>query len=134
MANVTSGGVVPNKGVNITCIGHGVLTVGQWVCITDPYHVQLPDARGDLSTIGYVLVGNKVTGEDVTVATRFKCVDTFLMGLAVSAGDPVVVGTNGKLYPYSPSASPGFSDSCCSIVGIALTDAAAAVGCDVGIF
>jgi len=134
MANVTSGGVIPNKGVNITCIGHSVLAVGTWVCITDPYHVSLPDARGDLSICGYVIVANKTAGDDVTVASRFQLVDTFTVGAAVSAGDPVVAGTDGKLYPYDPSSSPGSADSCCSILGIALTDAAAAIGADVGIF
>jgi hypothetical protein len=134
VANVTYGGVIPNKGVNLTCIGHAILTVGQWVCITDPYHVQIPDARGDLSVIGYVLVANKAAGDDVTVATRFQLVDTFTMGAAVNAGDPVVAGADGKLYPYDPSASPGPADSCCSILGIALTDAVASAPADVGIF
>jgi hypothetical protein len=134
MAHVTYGGVVSNKGVNLTCVGHTVLAVGTWVCITDPYHVELPDSRGDLGVCGYILVANKNAGDDVTVASRFQLVETFTMGGAVNAGDPVVAGTNGKLYAYDPSSSPGSADSCCSILGIALTDAGAAGLADVGIF
>lgn len=134
MTYASYGGVVPNKGVNLTCIGHAVYTVGTWVAITDPYHVELPDSRGDLSICGYVLVANSVAGGDVTISSRFKCVDTFTMGGAVVAGDPVVVGTDGKLYAYDPSSSPGNADSCCSIVGLALTDASAGGLADVGIF
>jgi len=134
MATVTKGGVIPNKGVNLTCIGEGVLPVGTWVEITDPYYVELNDTRGDFSALGYIIVGNKVSGEDVTVATRFKLVDTFVMGMATNAGDPVVVGDDGKLWPYSPSASPGYADDCCMIVGIALTDSDDCTECDVGIF
>lgn len=134
MANTNSGGVIPNKGVNLTCIGHAVYDVGTWVAITGPYYVELPDIRGDLSVAGYVLVANKSAGEDVTVASRFQLVDTFIMGGAVEAGDPVVAGSDGKLYAYDPTSSPGTMDDCCSIIGIALTDASAGVGADVGIF
>jgi len=134
MASVTKGGVIPNKGVNLTCIARAVYAVGTWVAVTDPYFVELPDIRGDLSVVGYVLVGNKNAGDDVTIASRFQLVDTFTMGGAVDAGDPVVAGSDGKLYAYDPASSPGAMDDCCSILGIALTDASAGAGADVGIF
>ncbi len=134
MANTNYGGVIPNKGVNLTCIGHAVYAIGTWVALTDPYHVELPAARGDLNIIGYVVVGNANAGDDVTVATRFQEVQTFTAGEAMSAGDALVAGTDGSLYVYDPTSSPGDGDSCCSIVGIALTDASADASVDVGIF
>lgn len=134
MTTTTYGGVVPNKGVNLTCIGTSLLAVGDWVEVVAAYVVDIPTTRGSLSVAGFVLVTNKAVGGDVTVSSRFKAVDTFAAADVIAAGDPVVVDTDGAVSAYDPLSSPGSGDSCCSIVGIALTAAIAGGSLDVGIF
>lgn len=133
MSTITYGGVVPNKGVNLTCIGNTLLSVGDWVEVMGAYEVDIPTARGSLSIAGFVLVANTVAGGDVTVSSRFKAVDTFTAGGVIAAGDPVVVDLDGDLVAYDPLSSPGSEDSCCAIVGIALTAAIAGGLLDVGV-
>jgi hypothetical protein len=133
MASITYGGAVPNKGVNLTCVGNTQLDVGDFVEIMGAYEVDLPTARASLSIAGYIIVANAAAGEDVTVASRFNSVETFTAGGIIAAGNPVVIGTNGRVYAYDPSSSPGSADDCCAIIGIALTAAAAAGSLDVGV-
>jgi hypothetical protein len=133
MTTTTYGGVVPNKGVNLTCIGRALLAVNDWVEVVANYEVDIPATRGSLSIAGFVLVANKAAGGDITVSSRFKAVDTFVAADAIVAGDPVVITDTGKVSAYNPLSSPGAMDSCCSIVGIALTEANVGGKLDVGI-
>lgn len=124
MASIEHGGVIPNKGVNLTCVGTTLLSVGDWVEVVDEYEVDIPTTRGSLSVVGYIIVANSAIGEDVTVAGRGNSVEEFTAGGAIDAGDPVVINDEGEVVAYDPTSSPGSGDSCCSIVGIALTSAA----------
>jgi hypothetical protein len=134
MADITYNGVIPNKGVNLTCIGTTVLSVNDWVEVTAAYEVDLPTSRGSYSIIGYVIVANSVAGEDVTVATRGNSVETFVAADTIAAGDPVVINTSGEVSAYDPSASPGSADTCCMIIGVALTAAVVTGSLDVLVF
>jgi len=126
MATVTYGGAIPNKGVNLTMVGDSVLAVNDWVYISGAYACDKPAARGDYGIIGYVIVANSAIGGDVTVATMGNSVETFVAGGTIAAGDALVASTDGKLYAYDPTSSPGAADNCCSIIGWALTAASAA--------
>lgn len=134
MADVTYGGVIPNKGVNLTAIGADKMVKGTWVEISGPYQVSIPMTRGSLSICGYVLIGNDKAGGDVTIASKFTCIDTFAIAEDVEAGDPIVVGDNGVLYVFDSVSSPGSGDDASSIVGIALTNATAGGAADIGLF
>ena len=134
MADITYGGVIPNKGVNLTCVGTTKLSVNDWVEVGAAYEVDLPVARGSYSIIGYVIVANSAAGENVTVATRASSVETFKAADTIVAGDPVVVNTAGKVSAYDSTSSPGSADTCCMIVGVALTAAVVDGSLDVLVF
>jgi len=126
MADTTSGGTIINDALTLTCIGRTILAVGTWVEVVGDYEVDLPSARGSLSVLGFVIVGNKNAGEDVSVMTDGDCVYPFPAADIIDAGNPVVIDANGKVSAYDPSSSPGHADNCCNIAGLALTSAAQA--------
>jgi hypothetical protein len=122
MANTSYGAEISGTDPQLTCYADAVLSVGQPVEIVGNYKVAVPVAQASINVIGYVKVANKAAAGDLTVCARgnsVKTVTACASGVSVGA---VVVNADGTYRNYDAS-YPGGGDTCCAVVGIALTSA-----------
>lgn len=120
MANTNTGGVI-SGGVQLTCYADAELSPYQPVEIVDDYKVAVPTTQASLNVIGVVGTANTAAGRDLSVSARGTKVITGQSAAALAVG-AVVVNADGKFRNYNAS-YPGGGDSCCAIVGWALTHA-----------